>query len=104
MLFFPSQLFPRHGQREPDYESPNGVFTLSGYSTQAANFKNYTSFIAIYTAPQINTAAGGRNTVSFWMYWSGTSGQFLGFINYGLSLRHHCLVSIQLYTWTMSME
>ena len=38
----------------------------------AAQFDALSSYIAA-TAPSINTAGGGYNTVSFWMYWNGWS-------------------------------
>ena len=55
------------------------------------NFNGQSSYVSANT-PQISTAAGGRNTVSFWMYWSGNTNQMpFGFSNYGLYLGSGCL-------------
>ena len=57
---------------------------------QAARFNGQNSYVAA-NAPQINTALGGRNTVSFWMNWGGALNQMpFGFYTYGLLLTGPC--------------
>ncbi len=51
-------------------QSLNGIFTFSNYNTQAAVFNGGSTY-AYANALLVNTAAGGYNTVSFWMDWNG---------------------------------
>jgi len=79
--FFASPFTPSYLDRASssfNTQSPNGVFTFSNYDTQAASFTG-SNYIAV-NVPQASTAAGGYNTVSFWMYWKGNTNQMpIGF-------------------------
>jgi hypothetical protein len=56
-----------------------------------ASFDGVNSYISI-NAPQVNTVSGGYNTVTFWMYWNGVSGQIpFGFNSYDLYFACSCL-------------
>lgn len=57
--------------------APSNYSSGTSLSTQvvhAARFNGASSYMTA-NAPQINTAGGGYNTVSFWVYWTGTNGQ-----------------------------
>ena len=56
-----------------------------------ASFNGVNGYISI-NAPQVNTVSGGYNTVTFWMYWNGVSGQMpFGFNLYDLYFACSCL-------------
>jgi len=77
------QVFRPNGPGTTSFINLEGV--CSGELPQyVAQFNGQSSYISA-TVPQINTASGGYNTVTFWMYWNGpTGGMPFGFNLYDL--------------------
>ena len=82
-------VFRPNGPGTTDYISLQG--TCGYLPMYVASFNGVDAYIPA-TVPQINTASGGYNTVTFWMYWNGVSGQIpFGFSSYDLYFACSCL-------------
>ena len=73
----------------------NATLTGAGYDTgrvwQAFNFSATSSYASL-SGIAVNTSAGAKNTVEFWMYWRGTEGKMpFGWYQYDLQFSYGCL-------------
>ncbi len=75
----------------PYLQSPNGVFTFSGYGSQGAYLNGIGGNYISVSNLNVNTQGGGYNTVSFWMLWNGGQSEMpFGFTNYDLFTYYGC--------------